>query len=466
MGNEADTKAIWLDQQKIGDTLAANTVEDKGRIREILAKARELKGLSLDDVAVLSSISSPELADELFSAARHAKEEIYGNRIVLFAPLYISNLCSNECLYCAFRRSNKEVVRRALNMDEIREETSIILGHGHKRVLIVAGEAYPGSGIDYVLDAIDAVYEVRNKGNVRRVNVNLAPMSVEDFRRLKEHNIGTFQLFQETYHRPTYKAVHLAGPKQDLDWRASSFDRAMLAGIDDVGMGVLYGLYDWRFETLAMMQNINHLEQRFGVGCHTISVPRIEPAIGSDLAARPPHAVSDDDFLKLVAILRLAVPYTGIIMSTRESVEMRNKTLELGVSQISAYSRVNPGGYKEDRQYDTAQFQLGDERTLAQVVRDLGSNGYIPSFCTGCYRLGRTGKDFMDMAKPGLIKDKCAPNAISTFEEYLLDFANEEDLKAGEAAIERYLQGMDEHPRKVAEMLLAKVRAGKRDVYC
>ena len=466
MEHAADTKAVWLDEAVIEKQLAKYPREDKGRIAVALDKAAAMHGLDMDDVAALMAISSPELLDALFYEARKLKEEIYGNRIVLFAPLYISNLCSNECLYCAFRKSNKDVVRRALTMDEIKEETSIILGHGHKRVLIVAGEAYPGSGIDYVLDAIDAVYEVRNKGNIRRVNVNLAPMSVEDFKRLKEHNIGTFQLFQETYHRKTYEEVHLAGPKKDLDWRASSFDRAMLAGIDDVGMGVLYGLYDWRFETLALMQHVAHLEDRFGVGCHTISVPRIEPACGSDLAARPPYAMSDTDFLKLVAILRLAVPYTGIIMSTRESVEVRNKTLELGVSQISANSRVNPGGYKEDRQYDAAQFQLGDPRTLAEVVRDLGDHGYIPSFCTGCYRLGRTGKDFMDMAKPGLIKEKCAPNALSTFAEYLLDFASPEDLKAGEDAITKTLEGMDERPRRVSEALLAKIRAGKRDVYC
>lgn len=317
MEHAADTKAVWLHESALEGLLEKHQAEDRQHVRDVLDKARSLSGLSLEDVAVLMAVHSQDLLDELFHTAKSVKEEIYGNRIVLFAPLYISNLCSNECLYCAFRRSNKEVIRRALNPDEIRQETKILLRQGHKRVLMVAGEAYPGSGIDYVLESIDAIYGAEENGSrIRRVNVNLAPLSVEDFRRLKERNIGTFQLFQETYHRPTYGRVHLAGPKKDLDWRASSFDRAMQAGIDDVGMGLLYGLYDWRFETLALMAHIAHLEERFGVGCHTISVPRIEPAIGSDLASRPPYALDDQAFLKLVAILRLAVPYTGIIMST------------------------------------------------------------------------------------------------------------------------------------------------------
>lgn len=467
MENAADTRATWLDEGRIAAALSLAEKEDAVRVREILAKARELKGLSLDEAAVLMGVRSPELVEELEHAARAVKEEIYGRRIVLFAPLYISNLCSNECLYCAFRRSNREVTRRALNMEEIAEETRIILRQGHKRILVVAGEAYPGGSIDYVLEAIDAVYAARENGaNIRRVNVNLAPMTTDEFRRLKERNIGTFQLFQETYHRPTYGQVHLAGPKTDLDWRASSFDRAMLAGIDDVGMGLLYGLYDWRWETLALLLHVAHLEERFGVGCHTISVPRIEPAVGSDLASRPPHMVDDADFLKLVAILRITVPYTGIIMSTRENPAMRSRTLELGVSQISAGSRTNPGGYKDDEQFEAAQFQLGDHRSLAEVIAELAEHDYIPSFCTGCYRLGRTGKDFMDMAKPGLIKAKCAPNALSTFEEYLLDYADEKARALGEKAIAATLDGMDERVRRVSENLLEKVRAGKRDVYC
>lgn len=464
---DADIKAVWLDESDIEQHAHSCTVEDQVKIREILAKAREMHGLDLDDVASLLAIRSPMLREELFDTARAVKEEIYGKRIVLFAPLYFSNICSNECLYCAFRRSNSEVTRKALSMEEIANETRILLRQGHKRLLLVAGEAYPGSGISYVLDAIDTVYGVRENGSsIRRINVNLAPLSVEDFRQLKKRQIGTFQLFQETYHRPTYAKMHLAGPKKDFDWRASSFDRAMLAGIDDVGMGLLYGLYDWRFETLALLTHIHHLEDRFGVGCHTISVPRIEPACGSDIASAPPHALADEDFLTLIATLRLAVPYTGIILSTRENVATRNKALELGVSQISAGSRTNPGGYADDERFEAAQFQLGDHRSLAEVIEDLGRNGYIPSFCTGCYRLGRTGKDFMDLAKPGLIKRKCAPNALSTFEEYLLDYATPKARAAGEDAIARQLASMDDKVRQISERLLARVRSGSRDVYC
>ena len=265
-----------------------------------------------------------------------------------------------------------------------------------------------------------------------------------------------------TQHRNTC-SIPYGGRYRIIDFMLSNL---VNAGIDDVGMGLLYGLYNWRYETLALMMHIAHLEERFGVGCHTISVPRIEPAVGSHLASRPPHAVSDEDFLKLVAILRLAVPYTGLIMSTRENAAIRGLTLELGVSQISAGSRTNPGGYKEDSQFEAAQFQLGDHRSLAEVVKDLGDHGFIPSFCTGCYRLGRTGKDFMDLAKPGLIKAKCAPNALSTFEEYLLDYAGEEERLAGECAIAASLDGMEERTRRVSEKLLSKVRSGQRDVYC
>ena len=285
-------------------------------------------------------------------------------------------------------------------------------------------------------------------------------------RRNKARRIGTYQLFQETYHHATYHAVHLRGKKVDYDWRVSAMDRAMAAGIDDVGIGVLFGLFDWRFELLALMQHIRHLEKRFGVGPHTISVPRLEPATGSELASHPPHAVSDVDFRKIVAILRLAVPYTGIIMSTRESANIRRETFALGVSQISAGSRTNPGGYAEDEREDASQFCLGDHRALDEVIRDVASLGYIPSFCTGCYRLGRTGADFMDLAKPGDIKQHCDPNGLSTFVEYLLDYASEETRRVGERCIAEVTATMDEWPRERANQLMARVRGGERDVYC
>ena len=309
---------------------------------------------------------------------------------MLFAPLYISNLCNNDCLYCAFRVRNKELQRRALTQEEIRHEVEVLVDQGHKRILLVAGESYPkDGGFQYVLDSIATIYDVkRGNGEIRRVNVNVAPLPVDQFRELKASGIGTFQLFQETYHRETYRAVHVGGKKKDFDWRVTGMHRAMEAGIDDVGIGVLFGLADWRYEILAMLQHIHELERAYGVGPHTISVPRLEPASGSDMASHPPQPVSDVDFRKIVAILRLAVPYTGMILSTRETANLRQETFALGISQISAGSRTNPGGYEEDEEFDAAQFQLGDHRSLDEVIRDISELGFVPSFCTACYRLG------------------------------------------------------------------------------
>jgi 2-iminoacetate synthase len=460
--------ASFIDESLVADALRANSGPDAVRIREVLAKARLLKGLDSADVASLSTISDPQLLDELFAAAREAKDIIYGRRLVIFAPLYISNLCGNECLYCAFRAKNTELKRRALTQEEIAREVATLIDQGHKRVLMVAGESYPKEGFDYVLKSVDTIYRVRSsKGEIRRVNVNVAPLTVEEFRRLKDANIGTYQIFQETYHHQTYSQVHLGGKKRDYDWRITALDRAMEAGINDVGIGVLFGLFDWRFEILALLQHIRHLEERFGVGPHTISVPRLEPATGSDVAAHPPHAVLDVDFRKIVAILRLAVPYTGIIMSTRETAQIRRESFALGVSQISAGSRTNPGGYSVDEsETDAGQFSLGDHRALDEVIRDVAGMGYIPSFCTGCYRLGRTGKDFMDLAKPGDIKTHCDPNALSTFQEYLQDYGSVETRKVGEPLIATALQGMDGVARTRAEKLLAGVGRGEHDQYC
>jgi len=458
---------VFIDEEQIDRTLTASRHADPRRVVEILAKAEETRGLDIAEVSVLMGVGDPELLGEVFQTARRVKEKIYGSRLVLFAPLYISNLCGNDCLYCAFRARNRALKRVALTQEEIAREVRILVEQGHKRILLVAGESYPAEGFSYILKSIATIYATRSgNGEIRRVNANVAPLTLEEFRQLKAAHIGTYQLFQETYHRATYAAVHLGGKKRDYDWRISAFDRAMQAGIDDVGLGVLFGLYDWRFEVLALLQHIRHLERRFGVGPHTISVPRIEPALGSRLADAPPHAVSDLDFRKLVAILRLAVPYTGIIMSTRETAEIRRETFGLGVSQISAGSRTNPGGYSDDTgEANGSQFQLGDHRPLDEVIGDIAAMGYIPSFCTACYRLGRTGRDFMDLAKPGDIKDHCAPNALSTFREYLQDYASPTTHAAGEALIGRTLQGMDEKQRHLCERLLEAVRAGKRDVY-
>ncbi len=461
----------WLvDEPRVWSALKAGGGSDAARVREVLAKARGLGGLEPEEVADLTMVSDPELLAEVFETARGIKDAIYGKRLVLFAPVYVSNFCANECSYCAFRAGNSAVPRKALSGVETEGEAKALVDQGHKRVLLVAGGDHSGKGLDYILEAIEAVYRVKStNGEIRRVNVNIAPLSVEEFRRLKGAAIGTYQVFQETYGRETYARVHLAGKKRDYDWRITAIDRAMRAGIDDVGIGVLFGLCDWRFEVLAMMQHIRHLEECFGVGPHTISVPRLEPACGSVIASNPPHAVGDVDFRKIVAILRMAVPYTGIIMSTREAPEMRRESLALGVSQISAGSRTNPGGYAGDGnggQETGEQFSLGDHRDLDEVIRDVAGMGYIPSFCTACYRLGRTGLDFMEMAKPGEIKAHCDPNALSTFTEYLLDYATPETVAAGERCIANALAGMNEVRREHAEKMIAKVKGGNRDVFC
>ncbi len=439
-------------------------------INDILAKARKLKGLSLDDVSTLLNAQNPADLQKIYQTAKFVKSEIYGDRLVLFAPLYISNICFNECLYCAFRASNTSIKRCALSQKQIADEVKALLKQGHKRILMVAGESYSGAGLKYVFDSIDTIYSVKEAGqNIRRVNVNIAPLTTEEFRDLAKHNIGTFQLFQETYHQPTYERLHIAGPKADYHFRLSAMHRAMEAGISDVGIGVLFGLYDYKYEVLALLKHVKDLEDKFGIGPHTISVPRIEPADGSPLSERPPHQVSDEDFKKIVAVLRLAVPYTGLILSTRESAKMRSELLELGISQVSAGSKTNPGGYEDDSagQPDASgeQFSLGDHRTMPQVIDDILDHGHIPSFCTGCYRLGRVGKDFMDLAKPGLIKAHCLPNAIFSFAEYLLDFADKALQQKGFNAIEKATLQLPPAQQDLIRQKLAEIKEGKRDIY-
>ncbi len=460
--------ANFINEQEIWQILDSHQKSDFNEIKSVLEKAREMNGLDLDDVAVLINISDPEMLSELFKTSNEVKETIYGKRLVLFAPLYISNLCSNECLYCAFRATNKDIVRSALSQEQIARETDVLIRQGHKRILMVAGESYPKKGFQYILDSIKTIYSVKSPhGEIRRVNINVAPLDIPEFRLLKFAGIGTYQIFQETYHRETYSKVHLGGKKRDYNWRIWSLHRAMEAGIDDVGIGVLFGLFDYRFEILALMQHIFELERQYGVGPHTISVPRLEPATGSSLASHPPFPVTDIQFRKIVAILRLAIPYTGIIMSTRETAKMRRETFALGVSQISAGSRTNPGGYEEKNEDDpSGQFSLGDHRPLDEVIRDVASMGYIPSFCTACYRLGRTGEDFMDLAKPGDIKLHCAPNALSSFKEYLQNFASPETAVIGNELIQKTILGMNGIAKQRAEKLLKRVEAGKDDVYC
>jgi len=461
------TGTCIIDEAVIAQTLSRSSEPSPARAREVLSKARELHGLAFEEVADLMNIKDPALQNELFTTARWVKEQIYGNRLVLFAPLYVSNYCSNSCIYCGYRRENAELRRRMLSQEEIAEEIRFLVTHGQKRILVLAGETPEQNALDYIVKAIGTIYKTRvGNGEIRRVNVNIAPLTIEGFKTLKAAHIGTYQLFQETYCRSMYVKLHPRGPKADYDWRVTAMHRAMEAGIDDVGVGPLLGLYDWHFEVLALIQHIRSLENEFGVGVHTISIPRLEPAVGSDYATSSPYLVSDEDFLKLVAILRLAVPYTGMIMSTRERPGIRDKTFRLGISQISAASRVDPGGYANGPgDPHKAQFVLSDRRSIEEVIQDVVRMGFIPSFCTACYRLGRTGSDFMDLAKPGEIKCHCTPNALSTFQEYLLDYASPETQKIGEEMIYTTLNQMDARQRMLSERLLEKVKAGGRDAF-
>lgn len=453
-----------IDDALINKTLQSALSYSTQQIQEILEKAKQLKGISFEETAALLSVTDKDLVNKIFETAKYIKTEIYGNRLVLFAPLYISNICYNECVYCAFRCSNKDLHRKALSQEEIKAETLQLIKQGHKRILMVAGESYTGAGLKYVFDSIKSIYSVSDgKNNIRRVNVNIAPLTLEEFKELSKHNIGTFQLFQETYHKETYSKMHLAGKKKDYNFRLEAMHRALEAGLHDIGIGILFGLYDYKYEVLAMLQHIKSLEDAYGVGPHTISVPRIEPAEGSPISERPPYAVNDEDFKKIIAVLRIAVPYTGIILSTRENADTRRAAFELGISQISAGSKTNPGGYEEED--SGSQFSLGDHRTLEQVIEDIVDHGYIPSFCTGCYRLGRVGKDFMDLAKPGLIKIHCLPNAMFTFAEYLYDFAPQQLINKGLNLIEKMMKDLPPDIQQSTRKNLEEIKNGKRDIY-
>ena len=460
----------FIDDNHIESILEQAKNPDPQRVREIIKKAYELKGLSPEDVAVLLQTENDELIEEILQAAHKIKEDIYGNRLVLFAPLYIANLCANNCLYCGFRRDNKELNRVALTMDQIRKEVQVLEREGHKRLLMLCGEHPTRSSLEYFMEAIETAYSVKTEkgGEIRRINVEIAPLEVDEYKQIKKTGIGTVVLFQETYHHETYKIMHPSGPKKDYANRLTAMHRAQEGGINDVGLGALFGLYDYKFEVLGLLFHALQLEKDCGVGPHTMSVPRLEPAFNAPAAIKPPHPVSDHDFKKLVAIIRMAVPYTGMILSTRETPEMRDEVFALGISQISAGSRTNPGGYQEDNSdaFRAAQFNLGDTRTLDEVILDITERGHIPSFCTACYRLGRTGKDFMDLAKPGLIQKFCQTNAVFSFKEYLLDYASPSTREAGEKLIHKMLDETFKTKRKkMVGDRLQKIEEGARDVY-
>lgn len=460
----------FIDDNYIENILKQAKNPDPKRVCEIIKKAYELKGLPPEDVASLLQTENDELIGEILQAAHKIKEDIYGNRLVLFAPLYVANLCSNNCLYCGFRSDNKELNRVALTMDQIAKEVQVLEREGHKRLLMLCGEHPTRSSLDYFMEAIETAYSVKTEhgGEIRRINVELAPLEVDGFKRLKKTGIGTYLLFQETYHHETYKKMHPSGPKKDYAYRLTAMHRAQEGGIDDVGMGALFGLYDYKFEVLGLLLHALQLEKDCGVGPHTISIPRLEPAFNAPAAIKPPHPVSDHDFKKLVAIIRMAVPYTGMILTTRETAAMRAEVFALGVSQISAGSRTNPGGYQEDSSeaFRAAQFNLGDTRTLDEVILDITEKGHIPSFCTACYRLGRTGKDFMDLAKPGLIQKFCQTNALFSFKEYLQDYGSTATREAGEKLIQKMLnETFKTRRKKIVCDRLQQIEDGTRDVY-
>ena len=457
----------FIDREKLYGLLTDN-VPSQDELNSILNKARKLKGLNLEDVAKLLCVEDEADIQKILDTAEYCKDEIYGKRLVLFAPIYTGNACVNNCVYCGFRRDNKGLKRKVLTMDEIEQETLQLLRMGHKRALLICGES-PRNDADYMVEAIRRTYAAKDeKGStIRRINVELAPMSVEDFAKLKSEKIGTYVCFQETYDPVEYAKFHPAGtPKGDYLYRLTCMDRAMEGGINDVGLGVLFGLVDYRFEILAIMEHARHLEEDYGCGPHTVSFPRIEPAEGTpfSLPENIPHPVADKDFMKIISIIRIAMPYTGIIISTRERPEMRDKLVKYGVSQISAASETNPGGYEEDN--TGAQFTLGDHRSLDEVISMMIDGGYIPSFCTGCYRKGRTGADFMDLAKPGLIKEYCKPNAMFTFREYLEDYASPATKAKGLELLKKLTQTFPkEELKRRVEGNLCKIGDGERDLY-
>ncbi|HAP31955.1 MAG TPA: [FeFe] hydrogenase H-cluster radical SAM maturase HydG [Firmicutes bacterium] len=465
--------AGFIREDEIHDTLAAGKQASNEAVRRIIAKGRAAGGLSLAETAALLQNGDPVIQQELFDAAREVKLKIYGKRLVLFAPLYVSDYCLNNCLYCGYRRDN--IFRRSrLTQEELAEEVRVLESLGHKRLALEAGEHPDACPLDYILDCINTIYSLKFKnGSIRRINVNIAATTVEEYARLKAARIGTYILFQETYHRDTYRRMHPEGPKSDYDWHTTAHHRAMQAGIDDVGFGVLLGLYDYKFELLAMLMHARELEETFGVGPHTISVPRLRPAFGVTLDQFP-HLVPDEDFARIVAILRLAVPYTGLILSTRERAAFRDQLLDLGVSQTSAGSCTGVGGYRRENSkaepeetLDTApQFSVDDHRSPDQVLQSICQAGYLPSYCTACYRQGRTGDRFMELAKSGKIQDVCQPNAILTFKEYLLDYGSPQTKQAGEEAIGLHLAEIKNGKlRAETAEKLQRIEQGERDLY-
>lgn len=456
----------FIDPQEIRDYIS-NAIPTPERVREIIAKSLNKQRLNLEETAVLVNTTDPVLVEEILEGARALKEKVYGNRIVLFAPLYIGNKCTNNCKYCGFRSSNKEAIRITLNDDQIIKEVEALEDNGQKRLILVYGE-HPQYSPDFIAHTVKLVYNIKkNNGEIRRVNINAAPLDVEGFRKVKEAGIGTYQIFQETYDPVSYESYHPGGKKRDYEWRLTSLDRAQEAGLDDVGIGALFGLNDWKFEVLALVRHTNHLEACYNVGPHTISFPRIKSASALDITDK--YFVSDDDFVKLVAILRLAVPYTGMILTAREPVAVRRQVIQFGVSQIDGGTKLELGSYSgtinEKQNLNREQFEINDNRSLGEIIDELIDHDYLPSFCTACYRLGRTGEHFMEFSVPGFIKRYCTPNAILTLTEYLADYATPEVKKKGLALIEKNLNGLNGQNTAEIRRRMERIFAGERDLY-
>ncbi len=469
----------FINEAEIWEKLEKNKNPDKKKIRDILEKSLSIETLSPDETASLLNVEDPELWEEIFETALKVKKKVYDNRIVTFAPLYCSNLCVNNCLYCGFRRDNKIIKRRRLTMDEIREEVKVLAGEiGHKRLIVVFGE-HPSTDVDYMAEALQTIYSVKVKtrkgiGAIRRVNVNAPPLSVEELKVLKEIGIGTYQVFQETYHKETYKRLHPPDTiKGNYHWRLYCHHRALEAGVDDVALGVLFGLFDWKFEIMGLLYHAIELEKRFGIGPHTVSFPRLEPAANTPFVQETEYKVCDEDFKKVIAVIRLSIPYTGLILTAREPAHIRREVIHLGVTQTDASTKIGIGAYSDrynEQELERQQFLIGDPRSLEEVIKELAEMGYITSFCTAGYRCGRTGKHIMELLRCGKEGIFCKLNAVLTFKEWLEDFAKEEETKIiGERLIQKEMDELKKMvPEGVYQKLLEyyhRIENGERDLY-
>lgn len=458
----------FINEKLINELLVEKAETTDEEFELVMAKAERQERLSLSDTALLLNITDDKKIKKIFDLAKSIKERVYGNRVVLFAPFYLGNKCTNLCTYCGFKATNEDTLRKTLNLDEEEKEIEALIDEGHKRLIMVYG-THPDYSAQYIADTVKKAYTVKKgNGEIRRVNINACPLNIEDYKIVKDAGIGTYQIFQETYHEKTYKKVHIAGEKSNFKWRLFGLSRAMEAGIDDVGIGALFGLYKWKFEVMGLMQHVEHLESEYGVGPHTISFPRLNEANGA--VKDPEYLVGDAELKRIIAILRLAVPYTGLILTARENPELRRECMELGVSQIDAGTQIELQGYskhKKDQNLKAEQFKIGDSRSLDEVMRELMANGFTPSFCTACYRLGRTGEHFMEFSKPGFIHNFCTPNAVVTLAEYLEDYASKETKEVGYNLIEKEIgkSTLGEKTKKTLLEKLDKIRNGERDLY-